>query len=129
MYSMIVQARPTDVLFYIMVNDLTAANPGSNLLVKYADDITLSVPVRSGAVDQSQAEVNNIQCWATENRMRLNLKKTWEMILRGKTKTPLPEPLPDIKRKKERKLLGVTFNKHPCNWDTYFDQMIPKGQL
>ena len=41
-----------------MVNDITAANPSSNLLVKYADDITLSVPVRSGAVDQSQAEVN-----------------------------------------------------------------------
>ena len=102
------------VLFSIMVNDITAANPSSNLLVKYADDITLSVPVRSGAVDQSQAEVNNIQRWATENRMTLNLKKTWEMILRGKKK-PLPEPLPDIKRKNELKLLGATFNEHPCN--------------
>ena len=98
-----------------MVNNITSANSSSNLLLKYADDITLSVPVRSGAVDQSQAEVNNIQRWATENRMMLNLKKTWEMILRGKTKKPLPEPLPDIKRKNELKLLGVTFNEHPCN--------------
>ena len=61
------------VLFSMMVNDITAANPSSNLLVKYADDITLIVPVRSGAVYQSQAEVNNIQRWATENRMTLNL--------------------------------------------------------
>ena len=40
-----------------MVNDITAASSSSNLLVKYADeladDITLTVPVRSGAVDQS----------------------------------------------------------------------------
>ena len=60
--------------------------------MKYADDITFS------AVDESQAEVNNIQLWATENRMTLNLKKTWEMILRGNTKKLLPEPLPEIKR-------------------------------
>ena len=102
-----------------MVNNITAANPSSNLFVKYADDITLSVPVRSGAVDQSQAEVNNIQRWATENQMTLNLNKTWEMILRGKTKKPLPERLLDIKRKNELKLLGVTSNEHPCNWDTH----------
>ena len=53
------------VLFSIMVNDKTAANPSSNLVVNYTDDITRSVPVRSGIVDQSQTEVNNIQCWAT----------------------------------------------------------------
>ena len=106
-----------------MVNDITAANPSSNFLVKYTDDITLIVPVRSGTVDQSQADVNNIQRWPTENRIMLNLKKTWEMtVLRGKTKKPLPEPLPDIKRKNELKLLGETFN-----WDTQFHQMITKA--
>ena len=36
-----------------MVNNITAANPSSNLLVKYVDDITLSVLVRSDAVDQT----------------------------------------------------------------------------
>ena len=59
--------------------------------------------------------------------MTINLKKTWEVILRGKTKKPLSEPLPDLKRKKELKLLGVTFNEHPWNWDTHFDQMITKA--
>ena len=53
--------------------------------------------------------------------MKLNLKKTLEMILRGMTKKPLLEPLPNIKRKNELKLLGVTSNEHPCNWDTDFD--------
>ena len=26
--------------------------------------------------------------------MKLNLKKTWEMVIQGKTSRPLPEPLP-----------------------------------
>ena len=53
--------------------------------------------------------------------------KTWEMIFRGKTKKPLPVPLLDIKRKNALKLLGVTFNEHPCNWETHFDKMITKA--
>lgn len=32
-------------LFSIMVNDIIAANPNKNLLLKYIDDITLSVPI------------------------------------------------------------------------------------
>ena len=59
--------------------------------------------------------------------MKLILKKTWEMIFRGKTIKPLPVPLLDIKRKNALKLLGVTFNEHPCNWETHFDQMITKA--
>lgn len=55
------------VLFSVMVNDITAANPSCNLLVKYTDNITIGVPVGSSVVDQSQTEVNNIPCWATEN--------------------------------------------------------------
>ena len=87
------------VLFSVMVNDITAANPSCNLLVKYTDNITIGAPVGSSVVDQLQTEVNNIPCWATENWMTLILKKTWEMILRGKTKKPLPVPLLDMKRK------------------------------
>ena len=32
-------------LFSIMVNDIIAVNPEKNLLLKYTDDITLSVPI------------------------------------------------------------------------------------
>lgn len=32
-------------LFSIMVNDIIAANPNKNLLLKYTGDITLSVPI------------------------------------------------------------------------------------
>ena len=70
------------VLFSIIVNDIMAGYPNKNLLVKYTDDIT----IRSNFADLSLDEVQNIQRWSIENRMTLNLKKTWEMVVRGNTK-------------------------------------------
>ena len=70
------------VLFSIMVNDIMAVYPNKNLLVKYTDDIT----IRSNFADLSLDEVQNVQRWSIENRMTLNLKKTWEMVVRGNTK-------------------------------------------
>ena len=87
------------VLFSVTVNDITAANPSRNLTVKYTDNITIGVPVGSSVVDQSQTEVNNIQCWATENWM--TLRRPWEMILRGKIKKPPPSTFTGH-QKKER---------------------------
>ena len=43
-------------LFSLMVNDIAAVSPMNNLLVKYADDITISVPVRQ-STDTAAAEV------------------------------------------------------------------------
>ena len=56
--------------------------PNKNLLVKYTDDIT----IRSNFADLSLDEVQKIQRWSIENRMTLNLKKTWEMVVRENTK-------------------------------------------
>ena len=92
--------------------------------LKYADDITLSVPKRSNSLDLSLAEVQNIQRWSIENRITLNLKKTWEMVVQGNTKKPISEPMKDIEMKGELRLLGVTFNELPFNWDTHFDHII-----
>ena len=78
------------LLFSIMVNDI---NPVSleTLLIKYADDITVSVPVTTGPnlTDSSLYEVENIKRWADKNLMTLNMKKTFEMVVKGKTTMPL----------------------------------------
>ena len=95
------------------------------LLVNYADDITFSVPIRSNSPDLSLGEVQNIQIWSIENRKTLNLKKTWEMVVRGTTKKPIPEPI--CWEEGVLKLLGMTFNELPNNWDTHFDHMISKA--
>lgn len=74
------------ILFPIMANDITAVQPERNLLTKYADDLTLSIPIKATVPNFSAIqEVQNIQQWASENRMELNLSKTWKMVLSGKT--------------------------------------------
>ena len=55
--------------------------------------------------------------------MKMNMKKTFEMIVKGKTQKPVPPPLEGICRKNELKLIGVTLNENPCNWDTQFENM------
>ena len=74
------------VLFSIMVNDIKPVS-SSSLLIKFADDITVSVPIRSsrGQIDPSHQEVCSIKLWA-DDKMTLNFKKTFEMVVRGKTR-------------------------------------------
>ena len=88
-----------------MVNDIKPVSP-QTLLIKYADDITASVPVTTGSnlTDSSHYEVENIKRWADKNLMTLNMKKTFEMVVKGKTTMPLPEPVDGITRKSELKL-------------------------
>ena len=39
------------ILFSLMVNDIQLADPRRNLLVKFADDITISIPVSKDSTD------------------------------------------------------------------------------
>ena len=65
--------------------------------------------------------------WAEKNQMTLNLNKTWEMLLkRGSLKVP-PAPLAIMERKTTLKLLGVTFEDDPVNWDSHFDHVLSKA--
>ena len=60
--------------------------------------------------------------------MKLSLGKTWEMVIREKTRKPLPEAISDIQRKNKLKLLGVTCNEQQCKvWDTHFNHMLSKA--
>ena len=49
----------------------------TNILLKFADDITLSIPFRPNLPDDSSVyEIQNIELWSSMNRMKLNLAKT-----------------------------------------------------
>lgn len=54
------------LLFFIMVNDKSSVDSGKSLEIKYAEDITLRVPVANNN-DASTSEVKNIQQWAKKN--------------------------------------------------------------
>ena len=65
--------------------------------------------------------------WSEKNCMQVNLTKTWELLLRGKTTRTPPKPLEIIGRKEKLKLLGVTFEQVPVNWDTHIDYLPSKA--
>ena len=108
-----------------MINDIRPVQ-ASNLIVKFADDINLGIKVTDDS-DTSHMETNNIKIWAETNRMKLNLKKTWEMVIHGKISRPLPEPLPMITRKSWLKILGVTFQENPTMWDLQMNELMSRA--
>ena len=99
-------------LFSLMVNDIKPADGDNNLLVKFADDITVSAPVKNGK-DTALTEVTNIKDWANDNRMIVNISKTWEMVLSKGVLKQLPPQIDGIKRKEWLTLLGVSFQDDP----------------
>ena len=103
-----------------MVNDIKAIAPNQNLLVKFAGDLTL----KSGVSNSNSAanEVQSIVERTSVNRMQLNIKKTSEVLLKGKSTKALPVPLASIERKPiYRKLVVVCtsyvfVNSMDCRW-------------
>ena len=112
------------ILFFLMVNDIQLADPRRNLImVKFADDINISIPVSKDSTDPTITEVNSMKHWTASNRMTLNLSKKWEMLLHGKTTNPNPQPVPGIERKSWLKLLGIVFQE----WDLHVDKLTVKA--
>ena len=94
---------------------------------KFADDITISIPIGKDSTDATINEVNSMKHWAASNRMTLNLSKTWEMLTYGKTTKPNPQLVAGIERKSWLKLLGSIFQENPCCWDLHVDKLIAKA--
>ena len=59
--------------------------------------------------------------------MKVDLTKTWELLLRGKTTKTPPQPLNIIGRKEKLKLLGVTLEQVLVNWDIHIDYLLSKA--
>ena len=109
-------------LFSLTVNDTKPKDPENNMLVKFADDMTVSAPVKTTG-DTAFNEVKNISDWANENKMILNFSKTWEIVISKESLKQLPPPINGIRRKKWIKLLGVKFQ----GWDLHVDELLSKG--
>ena len=71
-----------------MVNDIKRS-VNTSLLAKFAEDITVSVPVRKG-VDDTAIGVDNILQYSTRNGMRLSLEKAEELVLKRNIGKPDP---------------------------------------
>jgi hypothetical protein len=108
-----------------MVNDIKPVNP-INELCKFADDITIEAPGYDEG-DTGAEEVENLKLWSDENRMVLSMNKTYEIIVRGRTSIHLPSCIPSIKQTTWLKILGITLEEIPENWDRHFEEMLKKA--
>ena len=84
--------------------------------------MTVSTPVKENC-DTVSAVVGNIEKWTEANRMSLNLTKTWEMIVSGKSANSPPEPIIGIERKTWLKLLRIIFQNDPSCWDLHVNDL------
>ena len=91
---------PGPILFSPLINDIKAVDTNKNLLVKFANDITVSLPIEANVgLDESETEVLSFLEWSEINCMKVNLTETRELLLRGRTTRTPPEPLEIIGRK------------------------------
>jgi hypothetical protein len=81
----------------------------------------------SRRVDHRSRSIGIIRKWALENQMTINLSKTKELVVRGKSQASLPLPLPGIEQVDHIKLLDVYFHHSPNNWELQFETLLTKA--
>jgi len=109
-------------LYIIMKSDLAPLS-SCNQLLKYADDTTLLVPENSDT--ELGTEFNHITDWATRNRLKINTKKTKEIVLRQPRARyfDMPVPLDGVERVVCLKLLGVIFESN-FRFNAHVDSLL-----
>ena len=115
--------------FVVYTNDLRPFDESRMSVVKYADDQTWSYVVKYGEADNSSLELQAIEVWCNENKMSVNEKKSFEMIITN-VRQPLNLP-PSFINKKElqrvdnMKILGLTLSSD-LKWDVEISSKIAK---
>ena len=95
------------ILFVIMINDLKTICP----TYKYVDDTTIYEVCKPNTTSNLQEAVDTALIWSTENNMKLNPKKTHEMVIDFGKARAQPRPLQiagsNIETVSQSKLLGI----------------------
>ena len=95
-------------------------------VVKYADDVTLIIPVFSTDSDDlclTLCEVSNFQSWCVNNQMLINNKKTKVLTIPFSNNSP--QSVPGFDNVNSVKLLGLYINSK-LTWSDNFDYILSK---
>ena len=105
----IVQGSEIGPCLYIVMESVLNPLSRSNILTKYADDTNLLVPEHTEST--LTEEFTYISDWAQQNKMRINIIKTKELVFHRShpTKFDVPCTLDGIAQEHVAKLLGVFF--------------------
>ena len=109
-------------LFLLMASDFKTLSK-ENILVKYADDLTLLVPENSDV--SLNEEFNNIKQKAVENKLTINFPKTKEIILSAKRKLVCRPraTFDEIEAVDQVRLLGVILD-HKLTFKSHVDFLL-----
>ena len=102
-----------------MLSDISVVDSTRSILVKFADDLTLST-IGWKEDDMADREVLNVMRWAKDNCIKINIKKTKALVVRGRADTPAPKAICNIEHVSEIKLLGIHFHSNPTYIDSQF---------
>ena len=129
------------LLFIIYMNDIHTVSDNLNFIL-YADDTTLSSPMRSftrgcnGNIEQIStsinSELNKIADWFAVNKLSLHVKKTKFTIFHYRQRVITENNIPClvinntlIERVTEFNFLGLTVNEY-MNWNSHVQKFANK---
>lgn len=115
------------ILFLIMVNDLI---PLKSDYWKYVDDMSISEVIPRNGVSNMQSELDHISSWATNNYMKLNMKKCKELRKSFLHDKPNLSQLyidgAPIDTVDSAKVLGVSL-QNDLKWKSHVDNITKKA--
>jgi len=109
-------------LFCIYMSDLQPLHQ-STTMVKYADDVTLILPVNENTEKILEDEIENIKIWCNNNEMVVNPSKTQALPILKKEKNFTAT---NIQCMDKISLLGFTLDKN-LSFDEHFIKAVSKG--
>ena len=114
-------------IFCLYIAPLTVLH-SRNVLYKFADDMALTIIHLTAEDDaaNSAQEIDNISCWCSTNRIKLNNEKTGRLLMSKNNTTFDYDCLNSIKEFDALKLLGIVLDKN-LSWSTFIDAMIQKA--
>ena len=115
------------LLYIIFASDLKLLS-AVNVLCKYADDKTLLIPEKTDICLED--EFDHIMFWSAQNKLKLNLAKTKEMVFHRPSPYHFVDPplLHNIERVTSFKLLGVLLT-NTLSMDMHVNHIAPRGLL
>ncbi|XP_033095622.1 uncharacterized protein LOC117100160 [Anneissia japonica] len=113
------------VFFIIFINDLKVHLP----IVKYMDDTTVSEKISSKEPSTFKNVSEEICSWSTSNRMKINEKKTKEMLISCKHVKSQPPMIQingvNIGNVSQSKLLGFAI-QDDLGWESHIQSIVSK---
>ena len=114
-------------LFILMINDLHTDIP----TYKYVDDTTIYSISKNPNCSQVQQAMDTIMQWSSVNRMKINEKKTKEMVI---SFSKVPPSIPNVvvngtelERIDHAKLLGVWIS-NTLTWEFHIEYIVKRAQ-